>query len=60
VLVLVEESTETVVAMDAEPGELVMVGDRFGQWCERPGVGDALMRPVRVVVMRVILSRVWL
>jgi hypothetical protein len=45
VLVLVEESAETVVAVDAEPGELVMVGDRFGQWCERSGVGDSLMRP---------------
>jgi hypothetical protein len=30
VLVLVEESAETVVAVDAEQGELVMVGDRFG------------------------------
>src|SRR6266508_657362 len=49
VFVLVQEAAETVTAVDAEVGERVVVGDRFGQWRQRSGVVDALMGPVRVV-----------
>jgi hypothetical protein len=30
--------------VDVQPGELVRVGDRFGQRLERPEVRDPLMR----------------
>jgi hypothetical protein len=29
--------------------KLALINDRFGQRLERPGVGEALVRPVRVV-----------
>jgi hypothetical protein len=37
------------MSVDGEVGEPIRVGDRFEQWDERPGVGDALVRPVLVV-----------
>jgi hypothetical protein len=40
---------EAVTSVDVQVGELIRVGDRFGQWDEWPGVGDALVRPVGVV-----------
>jgi hypothetical protein len=30
-------------------GDLVRIGDRRGQWIQRAGVRDALMRPVAVI-----------
>ena len=47
--VLVQNTAETITSTDGQPGELVWVGDRFGQRLEWSGVGDALVRPVRVV-----------
>ena len=44
--VLVEDAAEAVTSVDVQVGEPVRVGDRFGQRRERPGVGDALVRPV--------------
>jgi hypothetical protein len=49
VLVLAEDAAEAVTSVDVEVGEPVRVGDRFGQWDEWPGVGDALVRAVGVV-----------
>lgn len=57
-LVLMEEAAETVTAADAYLGELVKAGNRFGQWCEWSGVGDALMRTVRVVERLVLAEHV--
>ena len=58
--VLVEDAAEAIASSDVEAGQLVRVGDRGGQRVQRAGVRDALVRAVSVVVMRVILSRVWL
>jgi hypothetical protein len=49
VFVLVQHATEAVTAVDVQAGEPVWIGDRFGQRGEWPGVGDALMGPVRVI-----------
>jgi hypothetical protein len=58
--VLMEDATETITSSYVEAGHLGRIGDLRGQRVQRPGVGDALVRTVSVVVMRVILSRVWL
>ena len=47
-LVLVEDAAEAVPSADVEPGGGVRPGDRWGQWAQRPGVGDSLVRPVGV------------
>ena len=47
--VLVKHSTEPVVSSYIEAGDLARAHERRGQWLERAGVGDALMRPVPVV-----------
>jgi len=44
--VLVEDAAEPVASVDAQVGEPVRIGDRFGQRGQWPGVRDALMRPV--------------
>jgi hypothetical protein len=44
-----EEAAEAVMSVDVQLGGSAWVGDRFGQWLERCGVGDALMGPVCVV-----------
>src|SRR4051812_14399032 len=49
VFVLMEEAAEAVTSVDVQLGESAWVGDRFGQWLERCGVGDAPMGPMRVV-----------
>lgn len=44
-----EDPAEAVASVDIQVGEAVPVGDRFRQWCQRPGVRDPLIRPVAVV-----------
>jgi hypothetical protein len=46
VLVFVKDTAEAVMSVDVQPGELVRVGDRFGQRLQRPEVRDPLMRSV--------------
>jgi len=45
-LVLADDAAEAVTSADVQPGEVVRVGDRFGQWHERSGVGDALVQTI--------------
>jgi hypothetical protein len=47
--VLVQDAAEAVASMDVEMGELVGVGDRFGQWAERSGACESAVGPVLVV-----------
>jgi hypothetical protein len=47
-VVLVKHRTDSVASY-IKAGDLVRNHDRRGQWLERPGVRDALMRPVPVV-----------
>ena len=42
-------STEPVASSYSKAGDLARAHERHGQWLERTGVGDALMRPVPVV-----------
>ena len=48
-LVLMEHPTEPVVSSYVKARDLVRRHQRRGQWLERAGVRDALMRPVPVV-----------
>jgi hypothetical protein len=48
-LVLMKHSTEPVASSYIKAGDLARAHERHGQWLERTGVGDALMRPVPVV-----------
>ena len=48
-LVLMEHSTESVASSYIKAGDLTRAHERPGQWLERTGVGDALMRAVPVV-----------
>src|SRR5260370_41731349 len=48
-LILMEHSAESVASSYIKAGELVRNQERYGQWLERAGVRDALMRPVPVV-----------
>ena len=48
-VVLVKHPTESVASSYIKAGDLVRNHERHGQWLERPGVRDALMRPVPVV-----------
>jgi hypothetical protein len=48
-LVLMEHPTEPVASSYMVAGDLVRSHQRHGQWLERAGVRDALMRPVPVV-----------
>ena len=47
-LVLVKHSTESVVSSHIKAGDLARNHEGHGQWLERAGVRDALMRPVPV------------
>jgi hypothetical protein len=44
-----EHSTEPVASSYGKAGDLARNHQRHGQWLERAGVRDALMRPVPVV-----------
>jgi hypothetical protein len=44
--VFVDDAAESVSSADGQLGELVAVGDRFGQRHRGSGVGDALVRVV--------------
>jgi hypothetical protein len=57
-LVFTEDAAEAVASMDVEMGELVGVGDRFGQWAERRGVCEGAVGPVLVVEGLVFAQRV--
>jgi hypothetical protein len=46
--VLVEDAAEALASSYAEAGYLVRICDWFGQWVQRAGVGDALVRAVPV------------
>ena len=48
-LVLVKHSTESVTSSYMKGGVLVRCREYRGQWVERAGVRDALVRPVPVV-----------
>jgi|GEM_PF-6388871 len=48
-LILMEHSAESVASSYVKAGELVRGYEWHGQWLERAGVRDALMRPVPVV-----------
>ncbi len=47
--VLMEYPTESIASPNVKAGDLVRSRGRYGQWLERTGVRDALMRPVPVV-----------
>ncbi len=47
-MVLMKHPTESVASY-IKAGDLVRNHERHGQWLERSGVRDALMRPVPVV-----------
>jgi len=44
-----KHSTESVASSYIKAGDLARNHERHGQWLERAGVRDALMRPVPVV-----------
>ena len=44
-----EHSAQSVAPSYVKAGELVRSRERHGQWLERAGVRDALVRPVPVV-----------
>ena len=48
-LVLMEDAAEAVASSYVEAGNLVRICDWHGQWMQRTGVGDALVRAVSVV-----------
>ena len=48
-LILVKHPTESVASLYVKASDLVRSHQRHGQWLERAGVRDALMRPVPVV-----------
>ncbi|QIY67962.1 hypothetical protein HEP84_54100 [Streptomyces sp. RLB1-33] len=48
-LVLVEDAAESVAFSYVEAGDLPRIGDRWGQWVQWAGVGDALMWSMPVV-----------
>jgi hypothetical protein len=56
-LVLVREAAEPVMPVEVQLGSPVRVSDQFRQWDQRPGVGDALMRPMVVVEDLVLAQR---
>ena len=43
-LVLGEDAAEALVSLYVQAGDLVRIGDRRGQWTERAGIRDALVR----------------
>jgi hypothetical protein len=49
--VLVEGAAEVVTSAYVEVGELLRIGDRWGQGVQWSGACDALVGPVRVVVL---------
>jgi hypothetical protein len=53
-LVLVEDSAETLVSSYIQPGDVVGIADRRGQWSARPGIPDA---PGRAHPQRLLLPR---
>src|SRR6266498_5378958 len=50
VSVLVEDGTQPIMSLDREPGDRGGVGDRLGEWAQWPGVGEALVGSVPVVM----------
>ncbi len=65
-LVLMKHSTEPVASLYVKAGDLATGHERHGQWLERAGVRDALMRPMRVCcdtkshVVSELVEEVWL
>ena len=64
--VLMEDAAESVVSSYVKVRDLVRSHERGGQWLERAGVRDALMRPMRVCcdtkshVVSELVEEVWL
>jgi hypothetical protein len=48
-LILMKYPTESVASSNVKACDLVRSRERYGQWLERAGVRDALVRPVPVV-----------
>ena len=48
-LILVKHPTESVASLYVKARDLVRSHQRYGQWLERAGIRDMLMRPVPVV-----------
>jgi len=48
-LVFVENAAEAVRSVDVKPRGGVRLGDGWGQWAHRPGVGNSLLRPMGIV-----------
>jgi hypothetical protein len=48
-LVFVEDSAQAWLSSYVQAGDLLLVSDRWGQWTERAGVRNALVRSVLVV-----------
>jgi hypothetical protein len=59
VLVFVQGAAKVVVSADVELGDVYRVGDWWGQWVQRSGVGDALTRPMAVVESFELSERMW-
>jgi hypothetical protein len=51
--VFMDESAEAVMAVDAQVRDRGWIGDRLGEWARWPGVPNAPMRTMRVVVLLV-------
>jgi hypothetical protein len=47
-LVFVEDFAEALLSSFVQAGDLLLVGGRWGQWVEWPGVGDALVRSMLI------------
>jgi hypothetical protein len=57
-IVFVEESAEAIVSAGAQKRESCGIGELFGQWPQRPGVGDAPLGVIFVVVAFVLAQGV--
>ena len=54
VVVLVEDAAQSLSSVDVQVDDLGLVGDRWWQRLQWSGVGDALVRSVRVVELLVL------
>jgi hypothetical protein len=58
-IVFVEEAAEAIASADTQTGKSRGIGDRFGQRTQRPGVRDAPMRTMIVVVPPLHVFAAW-
>ncbi|HZO70430.1 MAG TPA: hypothetical protein VFB74_35985 [Kribbellaceae bacterium] len=57
VLVLVEDAAEPITAVHPKTCDLGRIGDRLGQWAQRPGVGQPSMGSMAIVELFVLAQR---